>query len=95
MKMKNYYLLLAFVLNSFWCTAQEYTGALNVNYFDEEIIVDGILNEPAWNEANSISNFWQYFPTDSIRARSATQIKILYNEEAIYIGIYAESVGEN
>ncbi|UZR96829.1 DUF5916 domain-containing protein [Chondrinema litorale] len=94
MKMKSYYLLLAITLNSFWSMAQENTGVLNVNYLDREILIDGVLNETAWYEANTVSNFWQYFPTDSIRAKTNTEIKILYNDDAIYIGIYAESVGE-
>ena len=96
--MKNHFnLLLLLVLISFRCLGQENPGTLSVNYISEEIIIDGVMEETAWQEAASISGFWQYFPTDSVQALRSTEVKILYNDETIYvgIGIYAESAGSN
>ncbi len=92
--MKNHLmLLLGSVLISVGCLGQQNPGTLSVKYISEEIIIDGSLEEPAWQEAASISGFWQYFPTDSVRALRPTEVRILYDDETIYVGIYAESSG--
>ena len=64
---------------------------MHVKYITKEITLDGSLDESVWEQADCISNFWQYFPTDSLRARNNTKVKLLYDENNIYVGIYAES----
>ncbi len=49
------------------------------------IIIDGLGNDEAWNEANQIDDFFQHFPTDSLRAELKTSIKILRDENNIYL----------
>ncbi len=70
---------------------QDNPGTIDARYIKEPIKLDGVLDEAVWQQAGSISDFWQYFPTDSVRARKNTQVKILYDEDNIYVGIYAES----
>ncbi|MDC6390070.1 DUF5916 domain-containing protein [Maribacter sp. PR1] len=66
-----------------------------VKKISESIIADGNLDEPIWEMADIASEFWEYFPTDSIQARKQSQIKILYDDKNLYIGIKAYSSGKN
>ena len=54
-----------------------------------EVLLDGKLEEPFWQEVNESSGFWQFFPTDSILARHTTTIKMVYDEQNLYVGIKA------
>jgi Domain of unknown function (DUF5916) len=49
------------------------------------IKIDGILDEPAWMDADSAYNFMQQFPTDSLLSESPTVARILYDDQFIYI----------
>jgi hypothetical protein len=79
------------LLLSFWSLGQRSPGTLHAKYIDEEITIDGVMDEGAWKNARSIGGFWQYFPTDSLRAANSTKVKIMYNDNTIYVGIHAES----
>jgi hypothetical protein len=52
--------------------------------------LDGNLDETAWKNANYISDFWQFFPTDTVKSVNPTEVRILYDDHALYIGIRAE-----
>ena len=69
--------------------------SFTVKYITEEIVPDGILDEPIWEEAESAANFWEYFPVDSIQARKQSEIKMLYDETNLYVGITIYSAGKN
>ncbi|MGB3142564.1 MAG: DUF5916 domain-containing protein [Maribacter sp.] len=76
-------------------SAQEERKSFFVKHISENIVADGELNEPIWEFAESASEFWEYFPLDTIQAREQSRIKILYDDKNIYIGIRASSVGNN
>ena len=59
------------------------------------MVPDGVLDEPIWEMAEDADEFWEYFPLDSIQARKQSQIKMLYDDKNLYIGIKAYSSGEN
>ena len=54
---------------------------------DSEIILDGILDERVWAEAERASGFQQNFPSDQSAAESRTEVRFTYNENSIYAGI--------
>ena len=74
---------------------QTETRSFIVKKIDQKIQLDGSLNEAVWSEAESATNFWQMFPTDSLRSINETQVKLLYDDTHIYIGGYAKGVGKN
>ncbi|MFT5102857.1 MAG: hypothetical protein ACI86C_000504 [Candidatus Latescibacterota bacterium] len=76
---------LFFVLTACTLIAQQKT--VNVNYISEPITLDAVLDEGAWQQAIPASNFWQYFPTDSIQAKSQTEISMLFDDQKLYIGM--------
>ncbi len=74
---------------------QKERKSFTVKYITETIIADGVLDEPIWKIAESVGEFWEYFPLDSIQARKQSQIKMLYDDKNLYIGIEAHSSGKN
>ncbi|MDQ2667550.1 MAG: carbohydrate binding family 9 domain-containing protein [Gemmatimonadota bacterium] len=50
------------------------------------IVVDGRIDEDAWKSAEVIANFRQLQPTEGARASQRTEVRILYDDQAIYIG---------
>ncbi len=86
--------ILLFVLFSFQLLAQDETRSLYVRHTTEPIAIDGIMDEPAWETADVADNFWQYFPTDSARAKLPTKVWILYDDHTIYAAVYAEIAGK-
>jgi hypothetical protein len=50
------------------------------------IRLDGMLSEPAWQKAASIRDFVQAQPVEGVPAEVPTEVRILYNAEAIYVG---------
>ena len=69
--------------------------SFKVKYIQEFIKLDGIPDEPIWNEAESAGDFWQYFPVDSVLAGEQTDIKMLYDDKNLYIGITVYTQGKN
>ncbi|HEU0112271.1 MAG TPA: DUF5916 domain-containing protein [Flavisolibacter sp.] len=50
--------------------------------------IDGQLNDAAWLQASVASDFIQNFPTYGQPASVKTDVKILYDNSAVYIGAY-------
>lgn len=60
-----------------------------------EITLDGILDEPEWDQALPGGNFIQKIPDTGEPATEQTEIRILYNQEFLYIGAHLwDSAGE-
>ncbi|HLP73550.1 MAG TPA: DUF5916 domain-containing protein [Bacteroidales bacterium] len=60
---------------------------IHISRISEEITIDGILNEPAWENAEKTGPFQRVLPTDTGYAIAQTQVRALYNESTIYFGI--------
>ncbi|XLS28223.1 DUF5916 domain-containing protein [Flavobacteriaceae bacterium M23B6Z8] len=74
--------------------AQEDQKEFLVKLTDDKIELDGILEDSFWFTADSARDFYQYFPTDSVLARSQTTIKMLYDNVNLYVGITIETIGD-
>ena len=51
------------------------------------INVDGILDEPDWLTADKATHFQRVLPTDTGFAISQTEVKVIYNQSTLYVGI--------
>lgn len=90
-KIKNTKLILS-TLSILFATivnAQDEIRSITVKYTNAEITIDGVLDEPVWETAESADEFWQFFPTDSVLANTQTSAKMLYTDDMLYIGIHA------
>ena len=65
--------------------AQEVT----VKYTEDKIIIDGSPDDRAWQDAEVASDFWQWRPTDSVKAIKQTEFKALFDKENIYLLVKA------
>jgi hypothetical protein len=54
------------------------------------ISIDGRLDEPVWVDAPKHGGFVQRFPRDADKPSVETRFAILYDDEAIYVGVWAE-----
>jgi len=66
-----------------------------VKYIDDIIKVDGILDESVWETSESASDFHQYFPSDTTLAGQQTDIKMMYDNTTLYVGIRMETEGDD
>lgn len=85
----------ALVLLSLPLIAQDPPRRLAVRFITDNIKIDGVMDEAVWDSAESADNFWQFFPTDSVLAEQPTEIKMLYNENTLYVGIRADVAGDD
>ena len=58
-------------------------------YENEKITLDGSLNEPLWQRAVPITDFYEYRPRDGVEAKFKSEARIVYDKNALYIGLTA------
>ncbi len=56
---------------------------------DGKITVDGVLDEPQWQQAALLTGFSQYSPVDGVAAADSTEVLIWYSSTALHVGIRA------
>ncbi len=59
---------------------------LTVSECKEPIVIDGILSEPIWQSADKADNFTQLKPFPGSRCTQRTEVSVLYDNDAVYIG---------
>ena len=52
----------------------------------EKIKIDGVLDESVWKDAPIANDFFTYEPTIGEPARFRTRVKVLFDDNAMYIG---------
>src|SRR5258705_6977553 len=52
-----------------------------------DIHLDGKLDEPDWQRAPAVTDFTQSWPTPGARAPDQTEVRVLYDDAALYVGI--------
>ena len=78
------FFLLIFALFFNQIFSQKKVDSTYVRFTNQKIVIDGIDDEIDWGKAELKSDFWQWFPTDSIKALKQTEIKFLYDLNNIY-----------
>lgn len=56
---------------------------------EQDVRIDGRLDEPVWAEAAVLTDFSQYTPVDGLPAEDSTEVLVWYSSHAIYFGIRA------
>jgi hypothetical protein len=51
--------------------------------------VDGVLDDPAWRDAPSSSGFRQREPQEGSPATEATEVRVVYDRETLFVGVLA------
>src|SRR6185369_9201867 len=55
----------------------------------EKIVLDGRLDEPAWQRAPLLDRFWDVSPQDKQPARVRTEARFAYDRLALYVAVWA------
>jgi len=56
---------------------------------DGKVTIDGVLDEPQWQQAALLTGFSQYSPVDGVAAADSTEVLIWYSSTALHVGIRA------
>ncbi|OFY25042.1 MAG: hypothetical protein A2W98_06950 [Bacteroidetes bacterium GWF2_33_38] len=83
MRLLGFIIFALCVFNAF--SQQKQLEAFRIN---THIKIDGILDESEWDNAKSAQDFIQYAPFNGKPASQHTEVKILYDNNAIYVGAY-------
>ena len=75
--------------------SQNLEKKVTVKYITDVITMDGVLDENVWNSADGAKDFWQYFPSDSIHAKYQSEIKMLFDDKNLYLGIKVLASGND
>jgi hypothetical protein len=59
---------------------------------DTPIVVDGVLDDPAWSAATSIGELAQREPRQGEPSTERTEIKLLYDRDNLYVGVICEDL---
>ena len=51
------------------------------------VVLDGKLNEEAWQKAQPASDFTQSYPNPGQPAKERTEVRVLYDDAALYVGV--------
>ena len=94
-KMTKYLSTLVLILFCILLNAQTKDKSFVVKKITTNITPDGILDEPVWIEADKADKFWQYFPTDSVQSKKQSEIKMLYDDKNLYVGITIYTAGQD
>ena len=96
-KKTRYYLFLSFlfVLVNYNTYSQEIQKEYLVKFISKEIKIDGIDDDLAWSEAESSETQWTSFPAVTNEFESKTFIKMLYDENYIYVLCKAFTKNDN
>ncbi len=86
---------LTFFLKGSVLIAQAVPKTLTAHYTTDPIYLNGILDEEAWEEAETGGDFAQFFPSDAIPAEYQTSVKVVYSETTLYVGITAMAPNDN
>lgn len=60
--------------------------SVRIAYTDTPVRIDGKLDDAAWSLADVATGFMQYFPFDTSRAESQTEVRLAYDDQFLYVG---------
>lgn len=58
---------------------------LHLKRATSQIIIDGIVNESAWEQADKAGNFYMVLPMDTSHANVRTEVRMTYDDHALYL----------
>jgi len=64
---------------------------ITIPRLDARVVVDGVLDEPAWTQAAVLDGFHQYQPVDGQAALERTEVLVWYAPNALMVGIKAHA----
>lgn len=66
---------------------------IRIKQATDKIILDGLLNEETWKNADLASDYQQNFPSDDVAAQAITEMYFTYDDKFLYIGAKMHNTG--
>ena len=60
---------------------------LAIEKISEKMVIDGVLDEPAWNRAQVAKDFFMITPVDTGKARQLSEARVAFDDEYLYISV--------
>lgn len=61
------------------------TYQLHIKKASSPIVLDGLMGEKAWDEAEIARDFWMKYPRDGERAPKRTEVRMTYDDRFLYV----------
>lgn len=79
------------ILFASFLPAQNQPGAaLSIKRTTEKITLDGVLDEPAWQNADVADDWFINYPVDTVRAAFQTEARLTFDDEFLYVSFVCE-----
>ena len=62
---------------------------LEISSIEAPIEIDGVMDEPAWQDALMVEIPYEIFPGENIEAPAATECRLTYDQKSFYMGCHA------
>jgi hypothetical protein len=82
--LKSILLLLILLLNISIALSQSHPS-IHIQKANSKMVVDAEMNEEAWASAEVADHFKQFFPFDSSYAKAQTEVRVTYDDHALYV----------
>ena len=69
-------------------SAQASDKRISAAHIESTIVVDGNLDEPEWQLVESAGDFIQKEPRQGEPATEPTEVRLLYNDDTLYLGVF-------
>ena len=84
--MKKFLYIFLFITSGLLISQNE-KKKIFVKYTENEIIIDGLLNETDWDLAKGVNDFYEYRPNYNNKPKNPANIKILNDDKFLYVGV--------
>ena len=86
MKTLYYLIILFIIITPFYGYSQQHIKVLKAKRIDNPPEIDGSLSDQQWQQAMVAKDFLQIDPRNGVPASQPTEVKILYDDDAVYVG---------
>lgn len=98
---KKYITFFSIVILAGLCAVKTYAQEIDLATYQKQyqlhirktaaaVKIDGLLDDAAWQEADSIGNFWMKYPKDDVKAvTNPTVVRVSYDDNFLYLSAVA------
>ena len=85
MRFSFLFLVLSFAVFSVNAQKKNAEYRLHLQKAKTAIVIDGVMDDPAWQDAEVACNFHMVLPMDTSRARARTEVRMAYDDNFLYL----------
>jgi hypothetical protein len=85
--------ILLFTFEAFSQDSYDKESGIIASKIDYPVSLDGVLDEPIWNDLDWAKDFSQFFPSDTSLAKAQSKVKIAFDERFLYIAAVMYNLG--